>query len=158
MLRRLPILLGLVLVLLSATGRAAGIDIVRVFPGWRSEESFRSVFEYLLGREQPFGHRIILRSQPGHRGGYYWLVRLKNRGTPLSHAQFELRVITPASPETKTFTFPVDVAAGRPIFEIGLTGADWPDSNARPVAWCIRLLADEGRTVVAQESYLWELR
>ena len=149
--------LGLLLLLfLPASVRAAGPEIVRVFTGWRDAASFQRVSEYLDGKENT-GGIIVLRSQPGARAGFYWLVRLKNGGEPLAGAKFELQVITPTSPEAKTFTFSADVPAGSPLYQLGLTGADWPGAKARPVAWRLRLLAADGQAVVAKESFLWEM-
>ena len=150
-------LLGLLLLLsLPASVRAAGPEIVRVFTGWRDAASFQRVSEYLDGKENT-GGLIVLRSQPGARAGFYWLVRLKNDGAPLAGAKFELQVVTPTSPEAKTFTFPADVPAGSPLYQLGLTGADWPGAKARPAAWQLRLLAADGKTLIAKESFLWEL-
>ena len=146
----------LLLLFLPATVRAAGTEMVRVFTGWRDAASFQRVTEYLDGKENT-GGIIVLRSQSGSRAGFYWLVRLKNDGEPLAGAKFELQVITPTSPEAKTFTFPADVTAGSPLYQLGLTGADWPGAKSRPVAWQLRLLAADGKTLIAKESFLWDL-
>ncbi|MFA5057327.1 MAG: hypothetical protein WC485_04395 [Opitutaceae bacterium] len=151
-LRHLPLLLLLVLPVRSP---AAGVEIVRVFTGWRDAASFQRVSEYFDGRENTGGIRV-LRSQPDARGGFYWLVRLKNADRPLAGAKFELQVITPAAPEPKTFVFPADIPAGSPVYQLGLTGADWPEAKARPVAWHLRVLAADGKTLIAKESFLWE--
>ena len=146
----------LLLLFLSASVRAAGPEIVRVFTGWRDAASFQRVSEYLDGRENT-GGIIVLRSQPGAHAGFYWLVRLKNDGAPLAGAKFELQVVTPTSPEAKTFTFPADVPAGSPLYQLGLTGADWPGPKARPVAWHLQMFAADGTTLIAKESFLWEM-
>jgi hypothetical protein len=148
--------LGLLLLFfLPVSVRAAGPEIVRVFTGWRDAASFQRVSEYLSGKENT-GGIIVLRSQPGARAGFYWLVRIKN-DAPLAGAKFELQVVTPTSPEAKTFTFPADVPDGSPLYQLGLTGADWPGAKARPAAWQLRLLAADGKTLIAKESFLWEL-
>ena len=154
--RRLSSLCLLLLFLPPASVQAAGLEIVRVFTGWRDAASFQRVPEYLDGRENT-GGILVLRSQPGSRAGFYWFVRLKNDGAPLAGAKFELQVITPTSPEAKTFTFPADVTAGSPLYQLGLTGTDWPGAKARPAAWRLRLLAADGKTLIAKESFLWEL-
>ncbi|MDD2763961.1 MAG: hypothetical protein PHE83_08330 [Opitutaceae bacterium] len=153
LLRLLPLLL---LLLLPGRSQAAGVEIVRVFTGWRDAASFQRVSEYFDGRENT-GGIIPLRSQPARRAGFYWLVRLKNTDLPLAGAKFELQIITPASPEPRTFTFPTDIPAGSPVYQLGLTGADWPDAKIRPVAWQLRLLAAGGKTLIAKESFLWEM-
>ena len=151
--RLLPVLL---LLALPTAVPAAGIELVRVISGWRDAASFQRLSEYFGGRENT-GGMILLRTRPGERAGFYWLVRLKNNGPPVPGARFELEVITPAAPEPRTFTFPADVPAGRPLYELGLTGADWPDAKARPAAWRLRLLAADGRTLIGEQSFIWEL-
>jgi hypothetical protein len=141
---------------LPSSGRAASLEIVRVFTGWRDAVSFQRVTEYLDGRENT-GGITVLRSRPSERAGYYWLVRLKNGGAALPGAKFELQVITPAAPEAKTFRFSADIPAGSPLYQLGLTGADWPGPKARPVAWHLQVLAADGTTLIAKESFLWEM-
>jgi hypothetical protein len=140
----------------SIRAQTGAVEIVRVFTGWRDAASFERISEYFDGREST-GGIAMLRSQPGERAGYYWLVRLKNGGAALAGAKFELQVITPASPEPKAFAFPADIPAGSSVCRLGLTGADWPDARARPVAWYLSLLAADGRTVIARQSFLWEM-
>lgn len=142
--------------LLPASVQAAGLEIVRVFTGWRDAAAFQRVTEYLGGKENT-GGITVLRSQPGEHAGFYWLLRLKNGGAPLASAKFELQVISPATPEPKTFTFSADIPAGSSLYQLGLTGTDWPGAKARPAAWCLRLLATDGKTLIAKESFLWEL-
>jgi hypothetical protein len=150
------LLAAILLLALPAASRAAGLEIVRVSPGWRDAASFQRVSEYLDGRENT-GGVTVLRTRPGERAGFYWLVRLKNDGPSLAGAKFELQVITPAAPAPKTFTFPADVSAGSALYDLGVTGADWPEAKARPAAWRLRLLAADGRTLVGEKSFLWEL-
>ncbi len=148
-------LLTLALLLaLPVRGPAAGVEIVRVFTEWHDAASFQRISEFFTDREDT-GGIAVLRSHPGERAGYYWLVRLKNGEAALPGAKFELQVVTPASPETKTFVFPADIPAGRCVYRLGVTGTDWPGTGARPVAWQLRLLAGDGRTVVARQSFLW---
>jgi hypothetical protein len=154
--RLVRLLPALLLLALPAAAPAAELEFVRVTTGWRDAASFQRISEFLHGRENT-GGMVILRSQPGERAGLYWLVRLKNRGTPIAGARFELQVITPAAPEPQTFIFSADVPAGSPVYELGLTGADWPDAKVRPAAWRLRLLAADGRTLIGEKSFLWEL-
>lgn len=153
---RLSLLCLLLALALPASGRAPSLEIVRVFAGWRDAASFQRVTEYLHGRENT-GGVTVLRSRPGERAGYYWLVRLKNVGAALPGAKFELQVITPAAPEPKSFTFSADIPAGGSLYHLGLTGADWPGPKARPVAWHLQMFAADGTTLIAKESFLWEM-
>lgn len=153
---RLPAASLLIALLTAVSISAADLKIVRVFTGWRSAESFHRLSEYLGGRESDGGIKV-LRSQPAEQAGYYWLVRLKNPHAPVSGARFELQVISPTAPEPKTFIFAADVPSGGSVFQLGLTGSDWPGAKAQPDAWHLRLLAADGTTLLARESYLWEL-
>ncbi len=141
---------------LPASLQAAGLEIVRIFPGWHSAESFHRITEYFGGKENT-GGVTVLRSQSAELAGYYWFLRLKNPAARVAGARFELQVITPAAPEPKTFTFAADIPAGSSLFQLGLTGSDWPEAKARPAAWYLRLLAADGTTLLARESFLWEL-
>ncbi len=134
---------------------AADLEMVRVFTGWRSAESFHRISEYLGGKENT-GGITVLTTQKGERSGYYWLVRLKNQSSRLAGSRFELQVISPSSPEPKTFSFPADIPSGGSVYQLGLTGPDWPGPKSRPAAWRLRLLASDGTTLVAKESFLWE--
>ncbi len=154
--RRWLFLLPVLVLLLPVSAPAADLEIVRVFTGWRDAASFRRVSEYFDGRENTDG-MIVLRSQPGERAGYYWLVRLKNRGAPISGAKFELDVILPTKPTPVVFTFPTAVKTGRSLFDLGVTGHDWPDAKARPPAWRLRLLAADGHALVGEQSFLWAM-
>jgi hypothetical protein len=144
-------------VLLSSLlcARAADTTLVSVWPQWRDAESFDRIGEY-FGRGENTSGRHILRTQADARAGFYFLVRLAPADLP-ADAKFEVQVIAPEKPEPKTFTFPVPAAKGEKVFELGLTGADWPGGEkARPVAWRVALLGADGRVLAEQKSFLWE--
>ncbi len=154
--RRLPILAVILAASLRAASPPADVEVVRVLPGWRDAASFERIGEYLHGKEDT-GGIAVLRSRPAERAGYYWLVRLKNRGAPVAEARFELDVITPAAPEPKTFVFPFRLPAGSALFDLGLTGADWPATKTQPAAWRLRVLGPDGQAVAVEKSFLWEM-
>ena len=138
-----------------STPRAAEAEFVRVWPQWRDADAFDRIGEYFGGKEST-EKEIVLRTHAEPREGYYFLVRVKNAAA-LAGAKFELQVIRPDAPEPKTFSFAVDVRAGGAVFELGLTGADWPKGkDAHPVAWKLALLAADGRVLADQKSFLWE--
>jgi len=135
--------------------RAADFAITEVWPQWRDAESFDRISEYFGGGENTGSHRI-LRTHADIRAGFYFLVRLAP-AVAVANAKFELQVIRPDAPEPKTFTFFAGAPAASPVFELGLTGADWPGgAKARPVAWKLALLAADGRVLAGQQSFLWE--
>ena len=90
------------------------------------------------------------------RAGFYFLVRLGSAVVPAG-AKFEVQVVAPDQPEPRQFAFSATAPAGEKVFELGLTGADWPGGEqSRPVAWRIALLTADGRVLAEQKSFLWE--
>ena len=146
------------LLLLTATRlfAAADLGILRVWPGYRSAESFDRISEYFNGQENT-GGQTFLRTQPADRAGYYFFVRTKNRAAPVEAASVVVSVITPDSPHPKVFAnFPATaLPKGGHVFQIGLTGADWPDAQLQPVAWQLRFLAADGTELLRHQSFLW---
>lgn len=149
----------LLAVLLFATAlapaRAAGVEFVRVWPGWRDTDSFRRISEYFTGKENT-GREVVVRTHAEVRDGFYFLARIKNPAAALPGAKFVLHLITPDKPETKLYTFPAAVPAGETVFQLGLTGADWPGPKVHPVAWKLELLSADGQPVASSQSFLWE--
>lgn len=156
---RLPALFFILTLAWSAiaSGRAAEVEFVRVWPAWRDTESFVRLGEY-FGRPENTGREVVVRTQPDSRDGYYFLVRVKAaRPATMADAKFELRVIRPDHPEPKTFTFPASQAEKETVFQLGLTGADWPGGkDAHPVAWKLALLGVNGQVLAEHKSFLWE--
>ena len=135
--------------------RGAEAEFQRVWPQWRDAKDFDRIGEYFGGNESSDKHRMLRTSEAG-REGFYYLVRVRSF-TAVAGAKFELQVIRPDSPEPKTFHFPTEVRAGGVVYELGLTGADWPGGKAaHPVAWKLALLTADGRTIAEQKSFLWE--
>lgn len=156
--RRLSLLVSFACFLgtfLAATTHAADATFVRLWPGWRETESFDRISEFLGGPEQ-LGRRTLVRTQRTARAGYYFLLRV-NSAAALTGAKFELHVIRPDAPEPKIFTFPATGSAGDNVFDLGVTGTDWPGGKrANPVAWKLTLLAADGRVLAEHKSFLWE--
>jgi hypothetical protein len=42
------------------------------------------------------------------------------------------------------------------VFQLGLTGPDWPDSEINPVAWKLELRSADGQVLASAQSFLWE--
>jgi hypothetical protein len=128
---------------------------VRLWPGYRTAESFDRIAEYFTNEENTGGERI-LRTQPKERAGYYFLLRMKN-ASPLAGARIGLELITETAPQPKTHMFTLaSLPAGRQVLHIGVTGADWPGGpRAHPVAWRLRLFAPDGRELLSEQSFLW---
>jgi len=141
--------------MLTVAASAADVRIVRVFSGWRDAASFKRISEYFTGREN-HGGQTVLRTQAGERGGYYFLVRTANAGAA-QRVRFELSVAVPGAHEPRRYSFPAELPAGRQVFNLGVTGRDWPSGETDAVAWKIELVdASSGATIATEKSYLWE--
>lgn len=139
----------------SVVARAAEAEFVRVWPQWHDAETFDRIGEY-FGRGENRGSPLVLRTHADARAGYYFLVRVAHAAA-LAGAMFELQVIRPDAPEPKTFSFPAALPAREEVFQLGLTGADWPGGKAaQPLAWRLALLAADGRVLAEEKSFLWE--
>ena len=149
------LLLSLALLLAPAMVHAADVEFLRVWPGWRSADAFDRIGEY-FGRPETTGRQRVLRTQSEPRGGYYFLVRVKSVAE-IPNAKFEVQVIRPDAPQPKTYTFATAVPSKETVFQLGLTGADWPGGeDANPVAWRLTLVSGDGRVLAEQKSFLWE--
>jgi hypothetical protein len=138
-----------------ASASAADLTIVRVFTGWRDGASFKRISEYLDGKENT-GGATILRTHPEQRTGYYFLLRLANTGAPIK-VQFQLQLIEPGVAAPRTTVFPAEIRSGSGAYQLGLTGPEWQDTKAQPVAWRLLVIAtDDGRILATEKSYLWE--
>jgi hypothetical protein len=150
--RRALFIVGLQL--FAACAFADNVSFVRVWPGWRDAEIYMRISEYFTNRINMGGH-IILRTHAKPRSGFYFLVRVKTDRPLISGAKFVVSVIVPASPLPETFVFPTDVPAGGKVYELGLTGGDWPGKQIHPVAWKLDLIGADGRLLATQSSFLW---
>jgi len=132
----------------------SGVGIVRVFTGWRDAAAFKRISEYFDGKENT-GGEILLRTNPAQRAGYYFLVRVDNQGVARP-VTLSLVLVTPTEPKPRMVTFPATLPAGAAVLNLGLTGGDWPDAKATPVAWKLEVVAADGTVLATEKSYLWE--
>ena len=137
----------------TATG-PSGVAFVRVWPGWKGINDFKRISEYFTDKENT-GMYKVERSRNDSRDGYYFTVRVLSKNERMPGAKFVLKVITPDSPFPRTYTFPSVIQKGKSVYELGLTGSDWPGRHAHPVAWKLQLLAPDGTELVQQISFLW---
>ncbi len=138
----------------AASVSAAELTIIRVFTVWRDAASFKRISEYFDGRENTHGE-TMLRTHPDQRAGYYFLVRIANPGAPAA-VKINVQMITPTESRPKTHTFETNLKSGETVLNLGLTGADWPDAKANPVAWKLDVVAADGRVLATEKSYLWD--
>lgn len=132
---------------------AADVELVRVWSGPRTAASFERISEYFTGRENP-GNQTILRTQPTERAGFYWLIRT-HCATAQPSVTIELAVTPPGAEHPILHTLRTTLPAGKHVTLAGLTGSDWPDLEAEPVTWRLRVLAADGSELASEKSYLW---
>ena len=150
---RFATILSFDLLLLAPALRAADFKFVRVWPEWRTAESFARISEYFDGKENT-GDQTVLRSQPKERAGLYFLVRTETK-TGIVGARVELQVLLPGVEAPKKVVFSADIPAGSHVTLAGLTGADWPGEKTQPLAWRLAVLAPDGTTLASEQSFLW---
>mgnify|MGYP000442257302 CR=1 FL=1 len=131
----------------------AEVEFERVWPGYRSAESFTTISEY-FGSAPAGNNREALRTQPAARDGYYWLARTRSK---TAHPGSTLRVEVTREGETEptAYAFDLDVKTGSNAVFVGLTGTDWADPDAAPIAWRISLVDADGNLLVSRNSFLW---
>ncbi len=137
-----------------AFAKEGEVKIVRVFTGWRAASSFKHISEYFDGRENTHGE-TMLRTHPDQRGGYYFLLRVANSGAPVA-VKLTVQLIMPAGHQATSFTFATELKSGDHVLNLGLTGDDWPDAKANPVAWKLEVTTPDGHVLATEKSYLWE--
>lgn len=139
---------------LATAATAAEVRLVRVFSGWREAGSFKRISEYFTGRENT-GGVDVRRTRPEERGGYYFLVRTDNAG-PARDVSFRLEIVTPESSKPRHFEFMAHLPAGGQVYQLGLTGADWPGREIDAMAWKLEVRDASGATLASEKSFLWE--
>lgn len=150
---RIPIGYWLI-ALLFPTVALAQVEWVRVWPGYRTAESFTTLAEYFGGKPSS-ANRTALRSQPDDRAGYYWLARIKtDRDHPDSVVRLE--VTRRGSMDPAVYAFDWQVPSGNHPILVGLTGRDWTDPAEVPLAWRITLIDADGTLLTSTHSFLWD--
>ena len=143
----------LALLALAPALRAADLKLVRVWPEYRTADSFARISEYFGGPENTSG-QTVLRSQPADRAGFYFLVRTETKAA-IAGAHIELQLLLPGIEQPKKFSFPAAIPAGSHVTLTGVTGADWPGEKTAPVAWRLSVLATDGTLLAEEKSFLW---
>lgn len=146
--------LPLLLCVLALPLPAAEVEIVRIWPRHREATEFIGIGEY-FGRAEDTGDRTILRSKPAERSGYYWLVRVRS-SEPIPDATVEIALIRPGRTKPEVHRFSTALPGDSHPLLLGLTGSDWPDPDARPLAWRVRIVGRGGEQLAAERSFLWE--
>ena len=150
------LVLALLLAATALPARPADVAFVRVWSQWHPALDFKRISEYFTDHEN-FSHKVIIRSQPASRAGYDFLARVRHPAVDLTGGKFVLQIITPGNPVAREFNFALAAKCppGVHVFQLGLTGSDWPSKGSHPVAWRLELRSADDRTLLGQQSYLW---
>ncbi len=152
--RPYTILISVLVLAFASVATAAEVQVIRVWPDYRTSESFTRVGEYFGGQEST--PELLVRSQSDAREGYYFLARFKS-SEAVPGAILAVETILPGSEVASVHFLSVDLPRGSRAVLAGLTGTDWPDAKVKPTAWRVRLLSAGGTELARQQSFLWAL-
>ena len=137
----------------------SSVGIRQIIPRYMEAWQFKRVREYMTGAEES-GDRLILRTNPDVRDGYYFILILDEQLRRLPHGTVVVgKFHTPKSPEVQEYSFnlPAKRPRGKELF-LGLTGEDWPFGETRvPSAWHFTIKDANGNSLGTAKSYLWSL-
>jgi hypothetical protein len=149
-----------ILVGCASTPRASlsSVEIKEIKPRYMEAAQFKRISEYWSGEEKQ-GKRIILRSDPAVRDGYYFTLILDEKIRRLPKGTVIVgEFYTPKSVDLQTheFRLPSKRPKTREIF-VGLTGEDWPTVGGVPGAWRFTIKDPNGAVLAERQSYLWSM-
>ena len=136
------------------------VEIVDILPRYMEAEQFMRIQEYRTGAEHT-GQRVIVRTDPKVRDGYYFTLLLDTRLNKLPQGTVivgEFYTANSTEKQEARFALPAKRTRTKTVF-LGLTGDMWPaqaDGQA-PAAWKFTVLDANGGVLGEAQSYLWEL-
>ncbi|MEM8867243.1 MAG: hypothetical protein AAGC73_03155 [Verrucomicrobiota bacterium] len=135
------------------------VEIKEVKARSMQTEDFKRITEYLTGPEHQ-GKRVIIRTDPDARDGFYFTLVLDTKLRKLPRGTLiigEFHTPNSLDPETHTFALPNKLPKTKQVF-VGLTGENWAyDESAVPAAWRFTIQGPNGEVMAVDESYLWRL-
>lgn len=154
----LSALVCLILTACASTPPSAltSVEIKEIKPRYIEAEELTRVREYFTGQEK-MRNRVYLRSSPEVKAGFYFTLILNEKVRRLPKGTTILgEFYTPSDVERQTyeFTLPNKRPKTKEIF-VGLTGDDWPGSDAIPAAWRFTITGPNGNTLGQSQSFLW---
>lgn len=147
----------LCIVLWNPLVAAEDVAINRVFIKYREAQDFRTIRAYFSNGTYNT-RRCIMRSQEESWDGVYFIAEMEDlvRSLP-ADSRLKLEVITPFDPMPRSYMF--DIPEHRKTtweLHAGLTGSDWPDAEARPLAWKLSVIDSADKELATFKSFLWE--
>lgn len=144
----------------SRPREVTAIEILDILPRQMKTQQFQRIREYRTGSEHT-GKRIILRTDPKQRDGFYFTLLLDTKLRRLPQGTVvvgEFYSKASVEKQTHTFTLPADRPDTKAIL-VGLTGDAWPFTEAEdivPAAWRFQLIGPDEQSFGQKQSYLWE--
>lgn len=150
-------LLGFVASTAADAGEPEKDSITRIWTEYRDAQSFVRLSEYFDGEENT-GKRILLRSHPESREGFYFSIRLNEPNRELlTPGTVRLHLVAPDAETPKTYEFTLNPPERKTaLIELGVTGSDWTYGDTLPLAWMIEILDQNGVPTGVKKSFLWE--
>ena len=132
-------------------------EIKRITTRYQEADSFKALTSYFTNGDK-MGPRNVIRSNEKSWDGMYFIIEFTDRPeTFSSKISVTVDVITPFSPDPRKYSFVLensDHFSWEAYF--GITGQEWPDSDAAPLAWKVSVKNFEGNILSEQQSYLWK--
>lgn len=161
-----PLLLLSLSALLTACGTTGSqreiesVGIKEIIPRRMETSQFVRIQEYRTGSEYA-GNRLILRTDPSQRDGFYFTLLLDTKAHRLPQGTIiigEFYSKANADKQSHTFAFPPDRPKTKAVL-VGLTGEAWPfdpEEDVVPAAWRFQIVGPDGEIFGQKQSYLWE--
>lgn len=147
----------LTVVLFSHSSVLNGADIKEITTRFQDADSFKTLTSYFTNGKKE-GPRNVVRSNENAWGGMYFIIEFKDRPETFEKKlSIVVDVLTPFSPDPRQYTFTLensDHFSWEAYF--GITGKDWPDSEASPLAWKVTVKDFEGNLLDQRQSFLWK--
>ena len=135
------------------------VEVVDTVPRFMVEAQFKRIKEYQTGAEHA-GKRVIIRTDPEIRDGYYFALLLDKKVSELPQGTVivgEFYTAATAEKQEYTFTLPSKLKKTKAVY-LGLTGDAWPYGSGKvPAAWKFTFVDPNEVVLGSTQSYLWEL-
>lgn len=136
------------------------VEIKEIVPRFMSDQQFKRIKEYRTGAEFT-GDRVIIRTDPKVRDGYYFTLLLDTKVEYLPQGTVilgEFYTNNNLEKQEVIFRMPAKRPKTKTVF-LGLTGENWPFKKGGhvPAAWKFTLIDPNEKELGQKQSYLWSM-
>jgi hypothetical protein len=135
------------------------VTIAHVAQRYIEETNFKRISEYFDNQDN-HGDRVIERTDPKVRTGYYFIVDLAwHPGVVVpAGTKVVLDYVRGDNTTPRQANFVIEAATGTwPEIFLGLTGADWPRPDLEIVAYKLTIESADGQVLAERHSFLWDM-